>query len=173
MDDLGNKRRENTFESVFDAYYDRIYRYAYMLLLNKEDAEDVTSETFISAYANYSRYDAEKASVATWLTRIAHNRAVNLMRSPAYAKRAEIRGEQKKTYVSDFTGQVENADTVLRLYALLAPEERELLNLRCVMELKDREIAALLNLKEKTVNKRFHRLLAKCRKLLTDSGETE
>lgn len=160
------------FETVYEMYYDRVYKYAYTILLNKEDAEDVTAETFLAAYRNYSRYDAEKASIATWLTRIAHNRAVNLRRSAAYAKRAEWTEALDRTSDgTDFTGRVENDDTVLRLYARLRPEERELLNMRYVMELKDREIGGLLGLSDKTVNKRFQRLLVKCRGILKSNGE--
>ena len=34
---------------MYEEYYDCVFRYAYTLLLNREDAEDVTSETFIAA----------------------------------------------------------------------------------------------------------------------------
>ena len=78
------------FEAIYEEYYDRIYKYVYSLLLNREDAEDVTEETFLAAYAAYGSYDSNKASVATWLARIAHNRAVNLVRSAPRAKRVEL-----------------------------------------------------------------------------------
>ena len=157
------------FEEIYEKYYDRVYKYAFTLLLNKENAEDVTSETFLAAYANFGSYDETKASVATWLTRIAHNRAVNLMRSAEYSRRTELPENYEYPDPSDHIGQIEASDTVLRLYARLRPDERELLNMRCVMELKDREIAQLTGVPEKTVNKRYQRLLAKCRSLL-DSG---
>ncbi len=135
-------RNEKTgFAAVYEAWYDRVFKYAYTLLLNRDDAEDVTADTFVAAYTNFGRYDAGKASVGTWLTRIAHNTAVNLMRSAAYARRTELPETwEAPDEGADFTGSVEAADTVLRLYAKLAPEERELLNMRCVMELRDREI---------------------------------
>ena len=171
-----NRRKKDTgaqdFAAVYDLYYDRIYKYIYTLLLNREDAEDITSETFLTAFRYYDRYDPERASVGTWLTRIAHNCAVNLVRSAAYAKRAELPEGQEEWEPASFTEQVEASDTVGWLYARLLPEERELLNLRCVMELKDREIAALLGLQEKTVNKRYQRLLSKCRMILS-GGEIE
>ena len=157
------------FEEIYEKYYDRVYKYAFTLLLNKENAEDVTSETFLAAYANFGSYDETRASVATWLTRIAHNRAVNLMRSAEYTRRTELPENYEHPDPSDHIGQIEASDTVLRLYARLRPDERELLNMRCVMELKDREIAVLTGVPEKTVNKRYQRLLAKCRSLL-DSG---
>ena len=46
------------FAEVFEAYYDRIYKYAYTILLNRENAEDVTSEFFIKFW--------EKADSFIW-----------------------------------------------------------------------------------------------------------
>ncbi|MBQ9828040.1 MAG: RNA polymerase sigma factor [Lachnospiraceae bacterium] len=156
----------DSFAAIYDAYYDRIYKYAFTLLLNREDAEDVTADTFFAAYANISTYDPEKASMRTWLTRIAHNRAVNLVRSAAYSKREDLPEVPEDPGYADPAGQIAAAETVARLYALLKPEERELLNMRCIMELKDREIGELMHLPEKTVNKRYNRLLKKCRIIL-------
>ena len=65
------------FETVFEVYYDRVYKYAYTILLNRENAEDVVEETFLAAYVAYPGYDTARSSLATWLTRIAHNKAVN------------------------------------------------------------------------------------------------
>ncbi len=174
MISLDSQNEKTGFAAVYEAWYDRVFKYAYTLLLNRDDAEDVTADTFIAAYTSYGRYDAGKSSVGTWLTRIAHNTAVNLMRSAAYAQRTELAENwDVPDEGSDFTGSVEAADTVLRLYARLTPEERELLKMRCVMEMRDREIAELLQIPEKTVNKRYHRLLAKCRTLLNGEKTPE
>ena len=152
------------FEAVYDAYYDRVFKYAYTLLLNRHDAEDVTAETFLTFLQRYQCRDPDNPGTAAYLTRVAHNRAVNLMTSFAYRKRTELPSELLDE--KDFPGSLDASDLVLRLYAKLKIEERELLNMRYVMELKDREIASLLGLSEKAVNKRNQRLLAKCRELL-------
>lgn len=166
MKDVLTLKMQSDFEEIYDAYYDRIYRYSYTLLLNKEDAEDVTEETFLSAYRNFASFDAEKASLGTWLSRIAHNCAVNLVRSAAYSKKAEIPETWDVKDEGDFTKEIDYSDEIIRLYSKLSPEEREFLNLRYAMELKDSEVAALVGLNEKAVNKRYQRLLAKCRTLI-------
>lgn len=154
------------FETIFEEYYDRIYKCAYTILLNKEDAEDVTENTFLLAYANYDRYDPDRASIGTWLTRIAHNCAVNVRRCAAHRKRADMPEDWEMAGGENFTGQVEASDLLFRLYAKLSPAEREFLDLRYTMDLKDKEIAELFNLSEKTVNKRYQRLLVRCREIL-------
>ena len=53
------------FETVFESYYDRVYKYAYTILLNRENAEDVAEETFLAACAAYPGYDPARASLST------------------------------------------------------------------------------------------------------------
>ena len=161
--------RKPDFSSVYEEYYDRIYKYVYTILLHKENTEDIVAETFIAAYKNYGSYDPQKASVATWLTRIAHNNAVNLVRSAAYRTRAEmperdIHGAEDPALLQ----LEEDNDTVVKLYARLSADEREFLNMRYAMELKDAEIAEILGLQTKAVNKRYQRLLKKCRDIVAE-----
>jgi RNA polymerase sigma-70 factor (ECF subfamily) len=155
------------FETVFEVYYDRVYKYAYTILLNRENAEDVVEETFLAAYVAYPGYDPARSSLATWLTRIAHNKAVNLVRSAAYRRETAM-----PEGLADRSPSVQDEPryTVLWLYARLTQEEREFLDLRYAMELSDKEITALYGLEPKAVNKRFQRLLKRCRQLL-DGGE--
>ncbi len=155
------------FESVYEEYYDRIYKYVYTLLRQKENTEDIVAETFLSAYKNYDSYDPQRASAATWLTRIAHNHAVNLVRSAAYRTRAEM--PERDVYGAEDPELLrleEDNELVLKLYEKLDEKDREFLNMRYAMELKDAEVAEILGLNVKTVNKRYQRLLKKCRELL-------
>lgn len=158
------------FETLYETYYDKIYQYAYSILLNRENAEDVVSDTFFAAYAAYGRYDPKIASPATWLTRIAHNKAIDLVKSPAYRRTEQLDESFDAGAPDNMTEQAEKNDIILRLYAKLTKAEREFLNLRYVMELTDPEIAALYNLPVKTINKRYQRLLARCRELLDEKN---
>ena len=155
------------FGEVYEEYYERVYKYAYTLLLNREDAEDVVADTFMNAFSAYGSYDPSRASVATWITRIAHNKAINLVRSASYRTRAEMPEyyDAPDTSESQLSAS-EDRDTVLYLYSKLSAGEREFLNLRYTMDMKDSEIADLLGIQSKSVNKRYQRLLAKCRDIL-------
>lgn len=155
------------FDQVYEENYDRVYKYTYTILLNKEDTEDVVSSTFMAAYAAYDRYDPERASLATWLMRIAHNEAINLVRSAAYSKRSEMPEYYEVPDNSeDSVRGLEDKESVLYLYSKLSAAEREFLNMRYVMQMKDAEVAETLGLPVKTVNKRYQRLLARCREIL-------
>jgi len=155
------------FDQVYEENYDKVYKYTYTILLNREDTEDVVSNTFMAAYAAYDRYDPERASLATWLMRIAHNEAINLVRSAAYSKRSEMPEYYEVPDSSDDSVKgLEDRDSVLYLYSKLSAAEREFLNMRYAMQMKDSEVAETLGLPVKTVNKRYQRLLVKCREIL-------
>ncbi len=159
---------KQSFEQVYEECYDKIYKYTYTLLMNKEDTEDVVADTFITAYEKYDTYDSTKSSVSTWLSRIAHNKAVNLVRSASYRNRDELPEELPGEASADFTKNVEDNEMLLNLYSNLTEDEREFLNLRYTMGLKDAEVAEILDISPKAVNKRYQRLLAKCKDILND-----
>jgi RNA polymerase sigma-70 factor (ECF subfamily) len=158
------------FQDMYREQYDRVYQYAFTLLLNRENAEDVVQETFLSAYRHYGLFDPARGSIGAWLCRIAHNKAIDLQRSAAYRLRAdwpegevEVFGKEDPAIIH----LLEVNETVLFLYARLSEEEREFLNMRYVLELRDAEVAVILGIKEKTVNKRYQRLLKKCLNILS------
>lgn len=156
------------FSEVYEQYYDRIYKYTYTILLDREMAEDVVSETFMLALKHYESFDPRKASVVTWLSRIAHNQAINLVRSASYKKRADMPEYYEPADTGDMSQAADDRRLVTELYSKLTEEEREFLNMRFVMDLKDSEVADLIGISAKAVNKRYQRLLAKCRDLIGD-----
>lgn len=71
--------RADSFHKLIDAYQNRVYGFVRRMVPNSEDAEDITQEVFIRAYQNFDRYDA-RASIRTWLFRIAYNLCVDRAR---------------------------------------------------------------------------------------------
>jgi len=67
------------FARLVDAHYEMIYRLVMRMLQNTQDAEDVLQETFIKAYRHIRNFDG-RASISTWLYRIATNEALMHLR---------------------------------------------------------------------------------------------
>ena len=157
------------FEDVYEENFDRIYRYAYMILLNQHDAEDVTSETFISAMKEYDHFDDGRSSVITWLSKIAHNKAINLMKSSAYRDRNELPEEDLSGAEDKGISKItEDDDVAFATLSFLTNEEREFLAYRYVFDLTNKEIADLILSSESAVKMKYLRLLEKCRKKLSE-----
>src|SRR5258707_11387868 len=57
-----------------------LFRLAYRMTGNEQDAEDVVQESFLRAYRQLGKFD-ERASFGTWLYRIATNCSLDLVRA--------------------------------------------------------------------------------------------
>jgi RNA polymerase sigma-70 factor (ECF subfamily) len=56
-----------------------VFRLAFRMTGNREDAEDVVQDAFLRAYRQLGRFD-QRAEFGTWLYRIATNRALDMIR---------------------------------------------------------------------------------------------
>lgn len=63
---------EQAFERLYRSHVQDVYRYALMVLRNRDDAEDVAQTTFLKAYRAYQRGDRPRHP-RQWLITIAHN----------------------------------------------------------------------------------------------------
>ncbi|MEO0597928.1 MAG: RNA polymerase sigma factor, partial [Chloroflexota bacterium] len=69
-------KRNATFTVHYEAHREQVYRYLYGRTGNKEDAHDLTAQTFLAAYKNYTQYNAD-APFLHWVMGIAHNKCVD------------------------------------------------------------------------------------------------
>jgi RNA polymerase sigma-70 factor, ECF subfamily len=69
----------NAFGELYERHRLRICRTAFRILRNQEDAEDAAQRAFQSAFVNLARF-REDSTFSTWVTRIATNEALLLLR---------------------------------------------------------------------------------------------
>lgn len=77
------KRQEHYFEYLVTTYQNLIFTLCYQMTKDYFSAEDLTQETFLSAYQSLSRFDRKQEKA--WLCRIASNKCLD------YLKKAERR----------------------------------------------------------------------------------
>ena len=132
------------FGELVNRYSGRIYALALAMVRDAQRAEDVTQETFIRAYEHLGGFRGASA-FATWLYRIAYNRAVGECRRRAYDRiDAESCAVAEESSAGRFDERV--------LVALFYEEERSLA-----------EIAQIMNLTLSNVKVRLHRLRGRLR----------
>lgn len=157
------QRDRAAFGVLYRRYVDRVYGYAFYLLADHHDAEDVTERSFLAALDRIDRFEDRGASFRAWLFRIVHNVAANAIRA-----RARHRGPQlddiPEPYdpAADPAGVVARADEarrVRRALATLAHDRRQVIVLRFVDGLSAREIGAVLDRSEGAVRVLLHRAL--------------
>lgn len=76
---------------LYDRYSRLIYGALLRMLRDTDDAEDILQEVFVQVWRKASTYKPELGAPKAWLVRIAHNRAINLIRSKrSTMKRSEV-----------------------------------------------------------------------------------
>lgn len=161
------------FAAVFDRHADEIFRYA-AGRLGPDAADDVTAETFLTAFRKRESYDLGRADARPWLygiatrwigehRRIERRRYEGLSRLPA-APAAEAFDEAAADRVA--AGQMR--PLLARVLATLPAGERDLLLLVAWTDLSYGEVAQALGVAPGTVASRLHRVRAKVRRLLDD-----
>ena len=152
------------FGPLYDRYVQPIYRYIYSRVGSAHEAEDITSQTFISAYEALGRYQ-ERGQFSAWLFRIAQSKLNDHFRRSRREIGLEEVGEILER--ADALGVLIRAEELSRMRSLiqhLDEEEQELIRLRYVADLSFVEIADLLGKREDAVKKSVYRLLARLKR---------
>jgi RNA polymerase sigma-70 factor (ECF subfamily) len=76
----------DAFRALVERHSRSLFRLAFRMTGNEQDAEDIVQETFLRAYRQIGRFD-ERSSFGTWLYRIAANCSLDSIR--ARKRRAE------------------------------------------------------------------------------------
>jgi RNA polymerase sigma-70 factor (ECF subfamily) len=82
---------EDAFRILVEQHSRSVFRLAYRMTGNEQDAEDVVQESFLRAYKQLGRFES-RAHFGTWIYRITANCCVDLMRS-RQARHDQSRGE--------------------------------------------------------------------------------
>ncbi|RDW18983.1 RNA polymerase sigma factor [Oceanobacillus chungangensis] len=69
---------EHAFRLLVEKYRTHIFKSVYPVLRNQKDAEDAAQEVFLKIYTSLHKY--ENKGFKTWITRIAVNHAIDIMR---------------------------------------------------------------------------------------------
>ncbi|MCR5154447.1 MAG: sigma-70 family RNA polymerase sigma factor, partial [Lachnospiraceae bacterium] len=113
-------------------------------------------------------YDPAKAGERTWLCTIAKNLLCDLYRKNASNKSDLVEDsvleaipyEDEYAAVEDDTNKI-----VYKILEDLNDEEREIISMRYMMDMKNPDIAEVLKISPKAVSERIRRALAKCKKV--------
>ncbi len=148
---------ERAFEELVIRYEAKVRHVAFGVLRDRELAEDVAQETFLTAYRKAGSYRGE-GSVRSWLFRIAVRRALDELRRRG--RRAEVPLPESQTAPGELAQPhkgLEAAWDLDRALDALVPEHRAALILKEVEGLTYQEIADSLAWPLGTVATRIHR----------------
>ncbi|HCK21083.1 MAG TPA: RNA polymerase subunit sigma-24 [Bacteroidetes bacterium] len=156
------------FGFLFTRYKESIYYMVLKMVHNRDDAEDLTIESFGKAFSNLEKYSPDFA-FSTWLFKIASNNAIDYIRK----KRMEVvslddEGSNEGMNISNTVStdmldpeekfiKEQRALLMREMLDKLNPKYRKLIQLRFFEELSYEEIAATLQLPLGTVKAQLFR----------------
>jgi RNA polymerase sigma-70 factor, ECF subfamily len=151
------------FGKLYDRYIQPVYRYLHSRLGSVHEAEDITSQTFMSAYEALPNY-REQGQFAAWLFRIARSKMNDHFRKSTNRFEVELDAAEGFLQKEDTLGMIVQDEDLSRLRSIiqkLNPEEQDLIRLRFVADMSFVEMAELLGKREDAVKKSVYRLLAR------------
>lgn len=153
------------FRALYRHYFPKVYAYVGYRAPTTEDAEDLVAETFLRVVENIGTFQWQgEGSFAAWLFRIARNLVSNYYRSQPRGKELDLAAvdELEGDAVQPPDALVQKQKTLLlrRLINTLSPRRQEVIRLKFFGGLRNKEIAALLRLDERTVASHLSRGLS-------------
>lgn len=150
------------FSGLVDIYQGPLFRTAYRLLGDREDARDVTQAAFLKAYDKLETYDT-KYRFFSWIYRILVNESLNLLgKRRSVEPLTELLPSENRIPDEECDAK-QIAEKVQQAIRRLTPDYRTVIVLKYFADMSYREICDVLDLPAKTVKSRL--FTARCRLL--------
>ena len=166
-------------QALYGRYGRLVYSLAFQVVGDEPAAEEITQDVFLTVWEKAGTYRAEKAKVATWIARIARNRAIDVLRQrKSRDNRSKGAWEDLKQAAEapapDPGERLENERLQARVreaVSSLPPEQKAALTLAYFQGLTHQEIATQLGEPLGTIKTRIRAAMQKLRALLQGGEE--
>lgn len=161
-------RREGQTEMVC-CYAERAFAMVVRQVPNVMDAQELTQDAFLRAFSHIDRYEPHKASLSTWLCRIAYRLTLDFLkrRRPVIVA-MEDNTEDSDEEVDLSTGREERIERLQEVMDELPDDERMLLTLYYFEDRPLTEIAYITGIDAKALANRLYRTRKKLYKILQE-----
>lgn len=160
---------QKAFEALFERYRDRIFGYLMRLVRDRALAEELFQEVFLHLFRRAGRFDTSR-SFRAWFFRVAHNRAVDFLRTDREGRNAEEFKEDASIALSspsaeELALESESSRKLEEMLQRLSEEHRSVLLLRFQEGLTYEEIAEVVGCPVGTAKSRAHHAIRRLREL--------
>ena len=163
------QRDQEAFAQLYEANFDKIYRYVVLRIGNETEAEDMTQQVFLNALQSISSFRWKGAPFSAWLFRIAHNQVVDYLRKKT-RQATESLDESLVISKSDPQLVVEQRLDIEQLMLAtkqLTKAQQEVIALRFVSELSTAQVAKVMGKSGGAVKALQHSAIVALRKALS------
>lgn len=162
--------KHSAFRALVDKYKERVYWHARKIVIDHEDADDVTQETFIKVYRALKDF-REASQLFTWIYRIATNESLNQLKKKQKRQATsmdEVYEELENSIDSDHLISGEEIQLKLQKALLQLPEKQRLVfNMKYFDDLKYDEISEITGTSVGGLKASYHLAVKKIETYLT------
>jgi RNA polymerase sigma-70 factor (ECF subfamily) len=166
--------QEEAFSDFYDLYVEQIYRFIYFKVSSVEEAEDLTSESFMRLW-QYILNNQEVSNIKALLYRIARNLVIDFYRDKGRGLEIELadntEDESPDTPISDNLADVIDIKITMEVVqgalGKIKDNYREVVVMHYVEQLDISEIAEILEKTEGNVRVLLHRGITELKKVLS------
>jgi RNA polymerase sigma-70 factor, ECF subfamily len=139
---------------LYLCYADNVYGYVCSIVRDEYEAEDVTQHIFAKLMTSLARYEPRVVPFSAWILRVAHNAAIDHVRTRRPVPVEEVRPDDA---ADDGDGGRERFEDLRLALAALPAEQRDVIVLRFLVGLTPGEVAERLGRSEDAVHGLQHR----------------
>jgi RNA polymerase sigma-70 factor (ECF subfamily) len=160
------ERTGNDFSSVYKKYYPKLVYFTSKICNDIQKAEDISTDSFITAFDKIDKYEKEKSQFSTWLFTIAKHLALQDKKNEKRVISLDIEYDNEGTTMKDFIKEIEsdnNAHDISTRKAEIMKDHieklkspyREVIEMRELKKMSYKEIADNLGMNLSTLKSRI------------------
>jgi RNA polymerase sigma-70 factor, ECF subfamily len=170
------------FDNIYHEHKATVFNICLHYVLNAEDAQDITQETFVKVYQRYHQYNAEAASLKTWICRIAINHCLDFLKAKKSKKRfgflsalfhtnsnEPIKDAIEINHPGIETEYKEALQNLLQIIYTLPDNQKTAIILTKIENRPQKEVAEIMNISLKAVESLLQRAKQTIQKKLTEN----
>ena len=163
----------DAFGKLYDVHMPAIYRFVFVKVSNKADAEDITHQVFVNAWKGIGSYKIRRGlPFSSWLYRIARNAVIDFYRTSRHHLDIETVPEEAVSKSPGFEVKFDTEvkmDGVREALSKLDDDQESVLLMRFMNDMSYKEIAEAIDKSEGAVRVIQHRALKRLRKIIYES----
>ncbi|MEK7553421.1 MAG: sigma-70 family RNA polymerase sigma factor [Patescibacteria group bacterium] len=157
----------SAFGLLYDRYQPQIYRFIYLKVSHREEAEDLCHQVFLTAWQNIGNYKHRGFPFSSWLYSISKNKVVDYYRANKISINIEnIQIEDNKNRSEKLLDEKINLENVKEAIKKLTDKEQNIIILRFIEGFSPKETAKILKKSEISIRVAQNRAIKKLKKFV-------
>lgn len=165
----------SAYQTLVKQHLKPISHYAFRLLGNKKDTEDISQEVFLRLWTNAHKWKPEKSKLTTWLHRITHNLCIDYLRKQGRVQTQESFDDEPADSIDRSDAPIDECSEDMRrlreAMSALPENQRSALSLCHFQGFSNKEAADIMNISVKALESAIARAKRSLRETIAARSE--